>query len=260
MLNGQHKTRWEKKCLEYNKWYVRTFVDGFKKAYNNKKRLFTSVNDMTIITPSKWLKGLVEQSFLNKYPIKVINNGIDLSVFKPTESDFRKKYNLENKKIVLGVSFGWGNKKGLDVFIELAKTLPSDYQVVLVGTSVKTDAILPKNIISIHKTNNQRELAEIYSVSNVFVNPTREDTFPTVNIEALACGTPVITFKTGGSPEIIDETCGVVVEKNDFNSIYDVIVKVCENKPFSKEDCLSRAKNYDMFDKFKEYVELYEKE
>ena len=103
------------------------------------------------------------------------------------------------------------------------------------------------------------ELAKIYSVSDVFVNPTREDTFPTVNIESLACGTPIITFKTGGSPEILNETCGIIVDKNDVDGMHNAIIKVCKNKPFSKEDCIKRSKLYDMNDKFKEYINLYEK-
>jgi glycosyltransferase involved in cell wall biosynthesis len=142
--------------------------------------------------------------------------------------------------------------------VELSKTLPKDYQIVLVGTSDSVDKLLPSNIISIHRTENQIELAKIYSASDVFINPTREDNFPTVNIEAIACGTPVITFNTGGSPEIIDETCGIVVEKNDVDGMLNAIINVCENKPFKKEDCVNRAKNYDMNDKFKEYVKLYE--
>ena len=109
-------------------------------------------------------------------------------------------------------------------------------------------------MLCILKTESQAELAKIYSSADVFINPTREDTFPTVNIEAIACGTPVITFNTGGSPEIIDETCGIVVPKNDVEGMKTAIINVCENKPFSKEDCVTRAKNYDMNDKFKEYV------
>ncbi len=245
-------------CPQYNKGYLKTWVDGSKKMHLRKKKWFSNVKNFTLVTPSKWLKGLVEQSFLNKYPIKVINNGIDLSVFKPTDSDFKEEYGLQNKKIILGVSFGWGEKKGLDVIIELAKTLPKNYQIVLVGSDDGVDKLLPDGVLSIHRTNNQIELAKIYSAADVFINPTREDTFPTVNIESLACGTPVITFNTGGSPEIIDETCGIVVDKNDIEGMYNAIINVCENKLFSKEDCVNHAKNYDMSDKFKEYVDLYE--
>ena len=214
--------------------------------YERKKFMFTGINKMTLVTPSKWLAGLVKQSFLGAYPIKVINNGIDLNIFKPTESDFRKKYALENKYIVLGVAFGWGKRKGLDVFCELAKRLDNKrYQIVLVGTNDDVDKLLPKNIISIHRTQNQHELAEIYTAADLFVNPTREENYPTVNMEAIACGTPVVTFNTGGSPEILDETCGSVVEKNDIDGIYNEIKRVCETQPYSKDDCLKRAERFD---------------
>jgi glycosyltransferase involved in cell wall biosynthesis len=171
---------------------------------------------------------------------------------------FREKYGIGNKKVVLGVAFDWGKRKGLDVFCKLADTLPKDYQIVLVGTNDEIDMTLPKNIISIHRTANQRELAEIYSASDVFANPTREDTFPTVNMEAIACGTPIVTFKTGGSPEIIDGTCGSVVDVDNVDGFYNEIVRVCEDKPYSKEACVERAKKFDRNDKFKEYIELFE--
>ena len=247
-------------CPTYNIGYLKTWVDGSKKMHKNKKKWLTGVKDMTLITPSQWLANVTRQSFLKEYPVKVINNGIDLNVFKPTDSDFKEKHNLSGKKIILAVASSWDNKKGLDVIMELANTLPKDYQIVLVGTSDNVDKILPSNILSIHKTENQTELAKIYSTADVFINPTREDTFPTVNIEAIACGTPVITFNTGGSPEIIDETCGIVVTKNDVDGMRNAIINVCENKPFKKEDCVNRAKNYDMNDKFKECVDLYVKE
>ena len=239
--------------------YPKTYVDCSKPMYKRKKQWFTGVKDMTIITPSKWLAGLVKQSFLQEYPVKVINNGIDLSIFKPTESDFRAKYGLENKKILLGVAFGWGTGKGLDVFIELSKRLDERYQIVLVGTDENTDKQLPNNIISIHRTQNQAELAQIYTQADLFVNPTREDNFPTVNIESLACGTPIVTFKTGGSPEIIDETCGVVVEKNDVDGMQREIERICETSPYTKQACILRAQNFDASVKFGEYVQLYQK-
>lgn len=236
--------------------YPKTFVDRSDKMYDLKRDWFTGM-DAVLVTPSQWLADQVAQSFLKDYPVKVINNGIDLDIFQPAESDFRKKYGCEGKKIVLGVAMGWGARKGLDVFVDLAARLPEDYQIVLVGGSEQTYKQLPPNVISIHRTQNQRELAEIYTAADVFVNPTREDTFPTVNIEALACGTPVITFDTGGSPEIIDETCGAVVPCDDVTALQAAIVHVVENKPFSQEACLARARRFDKNDKFQEYVELY---
>ncbi len=246
-------------CPQY-KEYPMAYVDKTEKLYKLKKEWFTGASNVTIVTPSKWIKQLVSESFLKDYSVKVINNGIDLDVFKPRESDFKAKYNLEEKKVVLGVAFDWGKRKGLDVFKELAKRLPSDYQIVLVGTDANIDKDLPNNIISIHRTANQKELAELYSSSDVFVNPTREDTFPTVNMEALACGTPIATFKTGGSPEIIDDSCGVVVDVDNVDALEKEIIRICEEKPFSKDACVLRAHNrFDKNDKFKEYVELFDK-
>ena len=230
--------------------------DKSRKLYEKKKELFTGL-DMTIITPSNWLADLAKESFLGEHEIKVINNGIDLDIFKPTESDFREKYGLQDKYIVLGVSFGWGAKKGLDCFIELSKRLPEKYQVVLVGTNDAVDRQLTSNIISIHRTRNQKELAQIYTVADVFVNCTREETYPTVNMESLACGTPVLTFKTGGSPEMLDSTCGSVVEKNDIDAIEHEIIRICEEKPYSKEACVTRAQGFEEVEKFKEYAKAY---
>ena len=135
-------------------------------------------------------------------------------MFQPTKSDFREKYKIApDKSLLLGVAFGWGKRKGLDVFVELSKRLDNSCQIVLVGTDANVDTEIPANIISIHKTQNQRELAEIYTAADLFVNPTREENYPTVNMESIACGTPVLTFRTGGSPEIVDETCGCVVDR-----------------------------------------------
>ena len=245
-------------CPQY-KEYPKVYWDNSKRMYQKKKNWFTGVKDLTLIVPSQWLANLTRDSFLKEYPVKVIPNGIDLSVFKSTESDFRKRYNIEDKYVILGVSFGWSLKKGLDVFLELAERLDEKYRIVLVGTNSELDAQLPENIISIPKTQNQRELAEIYTAADVFVNPTREDTFPTVNLEALACGTPVVTFETGGSPEALDKTCGVVVAKNDINAMQKEIERICEAKPYSKEACVMRAKQFDMNDKFAEYVAAYER-
>ena len=246
------------KCPQYS-IYPKSLFDNSKKMYALKKRLFTGVENMTIVTPSEWLAGLVKQSFLKDYPVKVINNGINLSVFKPTESDFREKYGISaDKKILLGVAFGWGVRKGLDVFIELYNRLSAEkYQIVLVGTDKKTDKQLPKGIISIHRTQNQTELAEIYSAADLFVNPTREDNYPTVNMESIACGTPVLTFRTGGSPEMVTEKTGSVVDCDDIAALESEVKRICETSPFNKGDCIESAKKFDENERFLEYIELY---
>lgn len=251
--------RWKDTCGQcpQKKGYS-WFFDRTGTMHKRKKKLFSGLN-MTIVTPSQWLADLVKQSFLKNYPVRVIHNGIDLSVFKPTPSDFRKRYGIApEKKILLGVAFGWGARKGLDVFIDLAKRLDDRiYQIVLVGTDDNVDKQLPDNIISIHRTQNQVELAEIYTAADLFVNPTREENYPTVNMESLACGTPVLTFRTGGSPEILDETCGAVVECADVDALEREIGRICVDQPYSLESCLNRAEGFNHKKRFEEYVYLY---
>lgn len=244
-------------CEQINR-YPSCSVDRTDKMWNRKKEWFTGVQNLTIVTPSQWLADLVKQSFLKDYPVKVINNGINLDVFKPTESDFRTKHNLEDKKIILGVASVWEVRKGLDVFIELSKRLDDRYKIVLVGTNDEVDKKLPEGIISIHRTSNQKELAELYTAADVFFIPTREDNFPTVNMESLACGTPVLTFNTGGSPEMVDEATGVVLMNEDIASVEQAVISMCESGKYSKEACTERAKQYDSGLKYNEYLSLFE--
>lgn len=251
--------KWQTQCFQcVQRRDYSCFFDKSKKLFDKKKKLFSGL-DMMIVTPSKWLADLVKQSFFKEYPVRVINNGINLEIFKPFDCDFRRKYGLENKNIILGVAFDWSEKKGLDVFVDLAERLPTEYQIVLVGTDEKTKKHLPDNIISIHRTQNQQELAGIYSAADIFVNPTREDNFPTVNMEAIACGTPVLTFKTGGSPEMIDATCGSVVECDDIVALEKEIIRICTDKPYSQEQCIKKSAEFDKNKKFKEYIKLYER-
>lgn len=236
------------------------FVDRSSTLYNRKKELLTGL-DMTIITPSEWLAKLTKPSISGgrERKVKVINNGIDLSVFQPTKSDFRERHNIPPEKfVILGVAFDWGFRKGLDVFIELADKLPEDYQIVLIGTNNDVDRQLPNNIISIHRTNNQRELAEIYTAADVFLNPTREENYPTVNMESIACGTPVLTFRTGGCPEIVDESCGCVIDCDDKENLVSSIIEMRNSNRFQRQACLDRAKAFNANDRFAEYIKLYD--
>ena len=238
--------------------YPKSYLDTTSFMWKKKKEWFTGVKDLTIVTPSEWLAGLVKDSFLSEYPVKVINNGIDLNVFKPTPSDFRETHGIIERVLLLGVAFGWGKRKGFDMFLELAKRLDDRYQIVLIGTDDVVDRQLPSNIISIHRTNNQQELAEIYSAADVLVNPTREDNYPTVNMESIACGTPVLTFETGGSPEMVDSNTGAVVPCDDVDKLIREIKRICKEKPYSEQDCIRKARVFNKWTKFQEYIELYE--
>lgn len=247
--------KWQAICYKcpQKTQYPKSFFDNSKRNYKDKKKLFCGIKNLTIVTPSEWLAEEVKKSFLKGYPVKVINNGIDLNVFKPAV--------LERKFIILGVASTWTERKGFDDFIKLADMLHADEEIVLVGLSEKQIESLPKdkNIRGIRRTESQQQLAELYSQSLCFVNPTYEDTFPTTNIEALACGTPVITYKTGGSPEIIDEETGVVVEQGDLNAIRDNIdnLKQIQKETISSK-CRKRAELlFEKNKRFSEYMNLY---
>ena len=239
--------------------YPKSFIDNSQWNYRAKKELFLGLKDLTMVTPSEWLADLVKQSFLQNYPVVVINNGIDLEQFKPLPSAFRTYHQLDDQFVILGVASDFSERKGYRYFIELTKQLKSDEKLVLVGLNEKQIKQLPAGVIGISKTNNTQELAEIYSTADVFVNPTLEDNFPTTNLEALACGTPVITFNSGGSPECLDAACGLVVDRGDLQGLITAIATVKKNgKPFYTEHCQKRA--HDWFDKdarFAEYVKLY---
>lgn len=251
--------RWKTGCRECPQrknysWFVDKSTDN-----QSRKREASKGLNLTVVTPSDWLAKIIRESFLGKYPVRVINNGIDQRIFKPCKSDFREKYGCTDKIILLGVAMGWGNHKGLDIFIRLDNALDDEYRIVLVGTDAEIRKNLPSDIIAIDRTNNQQELAEIYSAADIFLNPTREDNYPTVNMEAISCGTPVITFRTGGSPEMIDDTCGSVVEVDDYEGIQREVMKFGKKTLQMKENCMKKSRNFNANDKFRQYVELYEK-
>lgn len=244
------------KCPQKNSYPKSLFVDRSKRNYHKKKNAFCGVKNLTIVTPSHWLGKLAEESFLGEYAVKVIHNGIDLNLFKPTISNFREEQGLKNQFIVLGVAQIWGERKGFNYFIELSKRLDENYKIVMIGLSKKQKKELPINIIGINPTNNLQELLEIYTEADVFVNPTLEDNFPTTNLEALACGTPVITFNTGGSIESIDNTCGIVVEKGNLDGLHNAI-EIIRVKKISSAHCLKRAEMFKREDRYKDYIDLY---
>lgn len=215
--------KWQTQCQNcpQKKMYPASLLkDNSKQNFEKKKQLFTGLKNLTLITPSQWLANLVKQSFLREYSVEVIYNTIDKNVFKPTPSDFRKKYGLENKKIILGVASVWDYRKGLNDFIELSKMLSDNYKIVLVGLTQKQIKSLPKNILGLQKTNSPQELAQIYSASDVFFNPTYEDNYPTVNLEAQACGTPVVAYDVGGCKETLVGEKSFVLKRNNYREFF----------------------------------------
>lgn len=255
--------KWKTECYNCplsNKYPASWLVDNSTENFYRKKDLFNGLENMTIVTPSHWLKNLIGQSFLSSYPVEVINNGIDLKRFKPVNTDnLKSKYDITDKNILLGVASVWDRRKGLDYFIKLSKRLDDQYRIILIGLTEDKIRDLPENIIGIERTENIDELVSFYSTADVFVNPTLVDNFPTTNLEALACGTPVITFDTGGSPEAIDEETGFVVDKADEEQLYQVVTKITQYPSDNYRDiCRNRAKEYfSKEDRYQEYIDLY---
>lgn len=248
--------KWQSGCYECPMRSVlpKTLLDRSKDNYDLKKRLFSACNYLTIVPCSDWMAGFVSQSFLKDKRIEVIKNGVDLSVFKPVA---RKK--ADSNFGVLAVSSVWNEEKGLFDIFKLRELLPSNYVITIVGLTANQVAALPMGIVGIERTQNVQELVQLYSDADVLINPTYADTFPTVNLEALACGTPVITYRTGGSPESVSPETGVVVEQGDVAGMADAICVICgKGKEFYTEACRKRAE--ELFDKdkcFEKYVELY---
>ncbi len=220
LCDGIGCEKWKNGCgnCPNLKEYPKSYKDYSKNNWLKKRKIFTRIPNLTIVTPSKWLAGLVKRSFLKGYSVKVIHNGIDTSQFYPIKSDFRKRYNIEDKYVLLGVASSWNDMKGLSDYIKLAKILDDSYRIVLVGLSKEQLRSVPQNMICIERTNSTEELVQIYSASDVLLNLSYCENYPTVNLEAIACGTPVITYDTGGSAEsaIIN---GNVVLRGDLNAV-----------------------------------------
>lgn len=248
-------------CPCKKKYPTTLIADRSKENWETKQQCFTSIKNMTLVPVSNWLGDLTRQSFLNQYHIRVIHNGIDLNNFQPTEDvkAIKAKNGITGKYTILGVANIWEERKGFADFIRLRKVLPQEYNIVLVGVSKKQKTILPTGIIGIERTQDQKELAQLYSEANVLVNPTYEDNYPTTNLEAMACGTPVITYKTGGSPESLSKDTGLVVEQGDINGLVSAIHEVCENgKEYYTEKCRTWAEeHFDMHQCFESYIQLY---
>ena len=251
-------SKWQTECFncEQTQTYPSSyFVDRSKKNFKNKYNAFTSLTNLTLVPVSNWLEGELKKSFLKNININVIHNGIDTDVFKPLKQNLGKA----KKPIILGVAGDWIERKGFLDFMKLSTIVENDYSIVMIGLSDKQIKLLPKNIIGIKKTSNVDELKKFYSEALVFFNPTYEDNFPTTNLESLSCGTPVITYDTGGSPEALDEKTGYTVNKGDLNTVFSLIKEI-KNKDQKKlsADCRNRAVEfYNKDEKFKSYYSLY---
>lgn len=276
-------TKWRDGCQNcpQKKEYPGSILwDRSAQNYAKKEGIFTGVQRLTIVTPSEWLKAQVGLSFLKAYPTVVIRNGIDLHTFSEAlEPELPvKTQQPQTNYMVLGVASVWTKRKGIRHFVSLAKHLPENYKIRLVGLTSKQCQKLEerkkkapylRKIMGILRTASAEELAGYYRSADVYVNPTLEDNFPTTNLEALACGAPVVTFQTGGSPECLGTgqsgdqkifSCGLVVPKEDTKGLCHAVRKICEApadlRKKQRTQCAAWAKNYEKNDRYQEYLKL----
>ena len=238
-------TKWKSGCGKCPslKEYPMSYSDNSASNWIKKKELMTGIPNMTIITPSHWLAGLVKESFLSEYSVKVIHNGIDTNVFKPTENDFKKFYGIQDKFMILGAATAWSDMKGLSDFKKLSAILDDKFKIVLVGLTEKQLMELPDSVLGIKATSSTEELAKIYSAADLFLNLSYCENYPTVNLESICCGTPVLTYDTGGSKETLLDSKSMIVERGNNLLVEDRIMSYYETHiENNKDESISNEK------------------
>ena len=251
-------------CPQQRKFPASWLTDRSRQNFIDKKEAFTSVptDRLTIVPVSEWIKGEMKKSFFKDYPFQVIHNGINTEVIKLSETEeVKSKYGLKGKHILLGVAALWHPEKGVADFLQLASMLHEDEVIVMIGVDEKLQKRLPHNVVGIKRTENIRQMAELYSAATAFVNPTWQDNYPTVNLEAIACGTPVVTYRTGGSVEAVTPETGFIVERGDVDGLLQA-VRIIEQR--GKASYIEPCRNYALAhfkkeDRYADYIRLYNK-
>lgn len=251
------------KCPQRHMFPTSWFLDNSARNFKDKAVAFNSIKDnFTIVPVSEWIRGEMSHSFLKDCRFQVIHNGIDLEVFdvQPDDKAVREKYGLGDRNIILGLASIWCKEKGWDDFVQMSQMLNENEVIVMVGVNEKQMEQLPKGVVGIRRTENVRQLTELYSAATAFVNPTWQDNYPTVNLEAIACGTPVVTYRTGGSIEAVTEKTGFIVEQGDVKGLLEAVRKIAERgKVQYTTECRAHAlKNFRKEERYADYLKLYE--
>ncbi len=249
------------KCPQKNEYPASFVIDNSYNNFRLKKKLFTNVKNMTLVPVSNWLNSLLQESFLNIHPSQVIHNGIDLNTFKPTSAEgVKEKYSLSGKFVLLGVASTWNEKKGLHDYFTLSNHLEEDEIIIIIGLTQNHIKSLPDNIIGMARTQNVSELVEFYSVANVVLSLSVEETFGMTTVEGYACGTPGIVYNCTASPELITDQTGLIVEQGNIDKLLKAIKQIKQNgKQYYSDACVERAqKFYRKEDRYQEYIDLYE--
>lgn len=236
------------------------FADRSYKNFEQKRQAFLSLANLTLVPVSKWLERELRQSFFKESNIRQIYNGIDVETFRRTDNPtIREKYDIANsKKVVLGIASNW-HRKGLQDFARLRSALDDQYEIVLVGVRKEDAKRLPNGIHGIQRTEDTEDLKALYSTADVYFNPTWEDNFPTTILESLACGTPVVTYNTGGCGEAIEPETGRIIERGDLPKAVEAISLICSRgkesySPHCRNSILSHFQQDSQYEK---YIQLY---
>ncbi len=254
--------KWQKECGNCPKKLQDTPAYLFErsaKILKERKKYFSAINDLTVVGVSNWITEEATKTVFKNSKALTIYNGIDTEIFKPTESDFRKKHNLENKFVILGPASKWLSQVNKETFDSVVSSLKVDESLVLLGCSQNKMGELPNKVIGLPFVKDKTELSKIYSAADVFVNPTREESLSLINIEAQACGTPVITYSNTGVKETVDNICGFSVKTGDFLELIDKIqyVKSIGKQSLVLDTQKRIVQNFDKNENYKNYINLY---
>lgn len=251
-------TQWQtlcSKCPQLRRYPKCYFRGDVQKNYARKKEAFSGMRNLVITAPSHWLAKQISDSFLGRYPIRVVPNGVDLSIFYPQSSQIRQQFHLQEKKIVLSVANVWSQSKGMTDLFALNQMLDDSYQIVMIGLAESQLKQLPKGILGIQRTRSQTELAQWYSCADVFINPTYEETFGLTTVEAQACGTPVVVYGTDGCPETVANGNGIIIPQGNLEKLKSAIIETISGGKRAEPQAIR------YFDKeyvYKDYLHLYE--
>lgn len=251
-------------CPQKKEFPASWLIDRSHQNYEDKKQAFTSLpqDQLTIVPVSEWIREEMQHSFLRNNQFHVIHNGINTNIFNIYNPEqVKQKYGLNGKHILLGVASIWSREKGFDDCIQMADFLHPDEMLVLVGVRPEQQKKLKKNMLGIPRTENIHQLAELYAAADAFINPTWQDNYPTVNLEAIACGTPVVTYRTGGSIEAITDQTGFIVPQGNVKEMLEAARLISQRgKAYYQQPCRTYAlENFRKEDRYQDYLDLYDK-
>lgn len=249
--------RWRKGCHDCprkKEYPASLFADRSAEKWRQKKECYAALKNLTLVTPSRWVAGFLPDSILHDIPVNIIPSGVDLRHFAPTESDLRKRYGLENKKIVLAAATTWYASKGLYSLQCLPRELGEDFCVVLVGLTAAQQKDLPAGVLGLPRTDSVRELAAWYTAADVVVNAGREETQGMTTLEAMACGTPVAVSPYSAVPELVTPQGGVVLEGLEPSQIAAGVREALTGDRDPRANAMPYEKNH----QFLQYRKLYQ--